>query len=350
MIWLSWRSSTSVYSTTQELAQKTSEDRRAHSPSGSGIATHNTSSLGWAHAILFLVLGRSELYVSLLGFVALGIESTLPTPTHKVKEASRLNHDAPNAQLRKQLPPANIVWLSDVNSRRLGGWRLFQVGVGDLAIGRSTNLIVNDSNIIIIRGCGEGRTVYQQIIHSIDKFFPESGLGTGDHPRASTSSWDPQIPLQCINRGVILLALSLTTSWVTMFSSASVAVFCGAGAVACRVLDTARESTVDSRATQHHPNRLRLRRQRRRIPVKASSFALVFLTDPAAPSTEDLPLTFQTSTFTQTINTATMDPEVLATSNGHSRKERAKLGSTSAGSVNGAERLNGAGAVVWHVV
>ncbi|KAF5369162.1 hypothetical protein D9615_009965 [Tricholomella constricta] len=71
-----------------------------------------------------------------------------------------------------------------------------------IAIGRSTNLIANDSNIIIIRGGGEGRTVYQQMIHSIDKFFPESGLGTGDHPRASTSSRDPQIPLQRINTGV----------------------------------------------------------------------------------------------------------------------------------------------------
>ncbi|KAF5383528.1 hypothetical protein D9615_003696 [Tricholomella constricta] len=31
-------------------------------------------------AILFLILGRSELFVSLLGFVALGLESTLPIP------------------------------------------------------------------------------------------------------------------------------------------------------------------------------------------------------------------------------------------------------------------------------
>ncbi|KAF5371017.1 hypothetical protein D9615_010017 [Tricholomella constricta] len=74
-----------------------------------------------------------------------------------------------------------------------------------------------------------------------------------------------------------------------------------------------------------------------RVPVRAPGFALVFLTDPTAPSAEDLPLTFQTSAFTRTINTATVDPAVLATSNGHSGKERAKLGSTSAGSVSGAE-------------
>ncbi|KAG0709157.1 hypothetical protein DFH29DRAFT_886754 [Suillus ampliporus] len=31
-------------------------------------------------AILFLIFGRSELYVTILGFVALGLESTLPIP------------------------------------------------------------------------------------------------------------------------------------------------------------------------------------------------------------------------------------------------------------------------------
>ncbi|KAF8077575.1 phospholipid-translocating ATPase [Lyophyllum atratum] len=71
-----------------------------------------------------------------------------------------------------------------------------------IAIGRSTNLIANDSNIIIIRGGNEGRTVYQQMVHAIDKFFPENGLGTGDLPRPSTSSRDHNIPLQRIDTGV----------------------------------------------------------------------------------------------------------------------------------------------------
>ena len=31
-------------------------------------------------AILFLILGRSEIFVAILGFVALGLESTLPIP------------------------------------------------------------------------------------------------------------------------------------------------------------------------------------------------------------------------------------------------------------------------------
>ncbi|KAG5652780.1 hypothetical protein H0H81_003660 [Sphagnurus paluster] len=74
------------------------------------------------------------------------------------------------------------------------------------AIGRSTNLIANDSNIIIIRGGSEGRTVYQQMVHAIDRFFPESGIdtGTGELPRPSISSshGDHTIPLQRVNTGV----------------------------------------------------------------------------------------------------------------------------------------------------
>jgi hypothetical protein len=31
-------------------------------------------------AILFLIFGRSDVFVSILGFVALGLESTLPIP------------------------------------------------------------------------------------------------------------------------------------------------------------------------------------------------------------------------------------------------------------------------------
>lgn len=75
--------------------------------------------------------------------------------------------------------------------------------------------------------------------------------------------------------------------------------------------------------------------------MKAPAFALVFLTDPTAiqDSPENPALTFETTAFTKTINTATVDPSVLATSNGHSGKERQKLGSTSSGSVNAGEGL-----------
>ncbi|KAG6857115.1 hypothetical protein H0H87_009242 [Tephrocybe sp. NHM501043] len=76
------------------------------------------------------------------------------------------------------------------------------------------------------------------------------------------------------------------------------------------------------------------------VPLKAPSFALVFLTDPNAQTTGNAApdaLTFETTALTKTINTATIDPSVLATSNGHSGKEREKLGSTSSGSINAAE-------------
>ncbi|KAG5647391.1 hypothetical protein DXG03_000461 [Asterophora parasitica] len=77
-----------------------------------------------------------------------------------------------------------------------------------------------------------------------------------------------------------------------------------------------------------------------RVPVRAPSFALVHLNDPTKVDEDDLPITFQTTAFTKTINTATVDPEVLATSNGQSGKERSKLGSTSFGSVSGAQGLH----------
>ncbi|KAF5376683.1 hypothetical protein D9615_007846 [Tricholomella constricta] len=75
------------------------------------------------------------------------------------------------------------------------------------------------------------------------------------------------------------------------------------------------------------------------IKVPAPSFALVFLTDDAfteaggAPST-----TFPTTAQTKTRNTITVDPAVLATSNGHTAMKN-KLGSTSPGSTNVATSL-----------
>ncbi|KAJ3516647.1 hypothetical protein NLJ89_g988 [Agrocybe chaxingu] len=45
-----------------------------------------------------------------------------------------------------------------------------------IAIGHSTNLISPDSNIIVIRGGNSGRPVYDQILHAIQEFFPDSGI------------------------------------------------------------------------------------------------------------------------------------------------------------------------------
>ena len=70
------------------------------------------------------------------------------------------------------------------------------------------------------------------------------------------------------------------------------------------------------------------------IKVPAPGFALVFLNDKAytdsVPSGD--PVTFATTAYTRTINTVSIDPKVLETSNGHSGKDRVNMGSTSKGS------------------
>ncbi|KAF8882861.1 glycoside hydrolase family 79 protein [Infundibulicybe gibba] len=75
------------------------------------------------------------------------------------------------------------------------------------------------------------------------------------------------------------------------------------------------------------------------INVPAPGFALVFLSDSAQTETAGAPTTTFATTFrTKTQNTATVDPAVLATSNGHSGGN-GQLGSTSKGSVSGASGL-----------
>ena len=93
------------------------------------------------------------------------------------------------------------------------------------------------------------------------------------------------------------------------------------------------------------------------ITVPAPGVALVFLTEAAltevtdaAPST-----TFSTTFLTKTGNTLTIDPSVLATSNGHAGMDANKnnLGSTSKGSVSAAEvtgRLEGGALVLSAIV
>lgn len=69
------------------------------------------------------------------------------------------------------------------------------------------------------------------------------------------------------------------------------------------------------------------------IPLKAPSLAVVFFTDPSGSEPEPAP-TFVTTAVTKTINTATIDPSILTTSNGRSGKDRLQWGSTSPGSSN----------------
>ncbi|KIP06544.1 glycoside hydrolase family 79 protein [Phlebiopsis gigantea 11061_1 CR5-6] len=74
------------------------------------------------------------------------------------------------------------------------------------------------------------------------------------------------------------------------------------------------------------------------IEVPAPGFALVFLSSAALAETEpSSTVTFSTSTVTGK-HTATVNPTVLATSNGHSGADRARLDSTSRGSSGAASR------------
>ncbi|KAI6155825.1 glycoside hydrolase family 79 protein [Pisolithus tinctorius] len=66
------------------------------------------------------------------------------------------------------------------------------------------------------------------------------------------------------------------------------------------------------------------------VPLPAPCIALIFLTSSAyAESNPSSTVTFATTALTQTWNTATINPTVLATSNGMSGKERDQLASTS---------------------
>jgi phospholipid-translocating ATPase len=51
-----------------------------------------------------------------------------------------------------------------------------------IAIGRSTNLISDDSNLIVIRGGSEdvARPVWSQLVHAAQAFFPDKGI-VDDH-------------------------------------------------------------------------------------------------------------------------------------------------------------------------
>ncbi|KAG6872613.1 hypothetical protein C0995_008358 [Termitomyces sp. Mi166 len=78
-----------------------------------------------------------------------------------------------------------------------------------IAIGHSTNLIGRESNIIVIRGDSGGRSVYQQMVHAAEEFFPEANLLSEDvvnhshypPPRPSTSS-RTEYPLRRITTGL----------------------------------------------------------------------------------------------------------------------------------------------------
>ncbi|KAI0739382.1 glycoside hydrolase family 79 protein [Daedaleopsis nitida] len=74
------------------------------------------------------------------------------------------------------------------------------------------------------------------------------------------------------------------------------------------------------------------------IRVPAPGVALVFVSDAAqqAAAPQDPAMTFPTTVLTKTANTVSIDPDVLATSNGMSGRDRGQLGGTSQGGKNGA--------------
>ncbi|KAI0750899.1 glycoside hydrolase family 79 protein [Daedaleopsis nitida] len=82
------------------------------------------------------------------------------------------------------------------------------------------------------------------------------------------------------------------------------------------------------------------------IKVPAPGAALVFFSDDAQNSAGGLPTaTFPTTYVTKSKNTVSIDPSVLATSNGENGKNRAQRGGTSFGSANGAIAVVGPSAV-----
>ncbi|EGN92294.1 glycoside hydrolase family 79 protein [Serpula lacrymans var. lacrymans S7.3] len=81
------------------------------------------------------------------------------------------------------------------------------------------------------------------------------------------------------------------------------------------------------------------------VQVPAPGFALVFLSQSSLSEVSpSAPQTFPTTAYTQTINTVTINPSVLATSNGRGRT--GELGSTSKGNPNGASRVGVVGSGV----
>jgi len=72
------------------------------------------------------------------------------------------------------------------------------------------------------------------------------------------------------------------------------------------------------------------------VHIPAPGFALVFITDDSGILSEDPAHTYSTTAYTKTWNTIKADLSVLATSNGHSGKDRQFMGSTSFESKTGA--------------
>lgn len=87
------------------------------------------------------------------------------------------------------------------------------------------------------------------------------------------------------------------------------------------------------------------------VTVPAPGFALVFLTQSALDESDNAhpTETFATTAYTKAHNTLTVDPSVLATSNGQDATVRKYLGSTSFGTAGGAVGVRVPGVAVYAV-
>ena len=86
------------------------------------------------------------------------------------------------------------------------------------AIGKSANLIGREANILIIRGSGEGASIYTQMLRAAEEYFPSSNiiddpevnvesLGVRDEENAPRN---PQLyPLRRVNTGTTSLVGSM---------------------------------------------------------------------------------------------------------------------------------------------
>ncbi|KAG8217697.1 hypothetical protein J3R82DRAFT_5853 [Butyriboletus roseoflavus] len=86
---------------------------------------------------------------------------------------------------------------------KLAGIKIW-VATGDkletaIAIGYSTNLIADDSNVIIIRGGDAGLSVYQQMARAVEDFFPDADVLEKEEVAGVAASESGPYPLRSLN-------------------------------------------------------------------------------------------------------------------------------------------------------
>jgi phospholipid-translocating ATPase len=84
------------------------------------------------------------------------------------------------------------------------------------AIGHSTNLIGRESNIIIIRGGGEGTTsIYRQMLRAIEDYFPNNDILNDPEVNAETAARDTEANAEAAAQDTESAPLRRVSSGVT---------------------------------------------------------------------------------------------------------------------------------------